>query len=120
MSWLSAIPGFDLPTSPKFRLICKLLSILLAIFHLSCVIALLLLAPAPGRAGIREIQAGQNFRTAAESLLAGDTLIVHEGRYAVDRTVAIKVRSSPGALTIIKGADGEKTPLITCINQQSS
>jgi hypothetical protein len=93
---------------------------LLAPFSPSCFMVLLLLTGAPARGGVREIRAGANFRAAVEGLPAGDTLIVHQGHYAVDRTIAIKVKASSSGPTVIRGANGERSPLIHCIDPESS
>jgi hypothetical protein len=56
---------------------------------------------------------GSSFETAVESLNPGDTLIVHQGIYADSGRISITVKGTAGAPVVIKGAEGETSPLIT-------
>lgn len=56
---------------------------------------------------------GNSFETAVESLSPGDTLIVHQGSYGDNGRVSITVKGTASAPVVIKGADGETSPLIT-------
>jgi len=79
------------------------------------VVALLTLSPS-GRsyAATIEVFPGTDvFKTAAESLKAGDTLIVHQGTYLETNRLSIQVQGTASAPIVIKGADGEPRPVIT-------
>ncbi len=66
------------------------------------------------RAGSIEIFPGTNvFGPAAQSLVAGDTLVVHQGTYIETNRMSIQVRGTATAPIVIKGADGEAKPVIT-------
>jgi hypothetical protein len=66
------------------------------------------------QARILEIYPGTNvFGPAAQSLLAGDTLIVHQGIYNETYRMSIQVRGRPDAPITITRAEGESRPLIT-------
>jgi len=62
---------------------------------------------------IFEIHAGDSFKAAVEKLNAGDTLVVHEGTYLETGRISLTVKGSPSAPVVVKGAEGERTPLIT-------
>ena len=53
------------------------------------------------------------FGPAAQSLFAGDTLILHQGTYNETSRLSIQVKGSQGAPITITGAKGESRPLIT-------
>ncbi len=63
-------------------------------------------------ANVIEIYPGQSFEAAAESLGAGDTLIVHQGTYADTGRISIGVNASAANPVVIMGAEGENPPLI--------
>lgn len=67
---------------------------------------------------IREIRPGDNFRLAAESLKPGETLIVHAGRYVLDRTVFFRAAASAEMPVVVSKAEREQAPLITCPGSQ--
>jgi len=48
-----------------------------------------------------------------EHLAPGDTLTVHDGRYADRGGISITVQGTPAARVLIRGAAGEPSPLIT-------
>ena len=65
-------------------------------------------------AGTIEIYPGTNiFKSAAESLKPGDTLIVHQGTYLETNRMSIQVQGTASAPIVIKVADGEVRPVIT-------
>ncbi len=53
------------------------------------------------------------FARAAQSLSAGDTLIVHQGTYNETSRTSLQVRGTATTPIVIRGADGEAKPLIT-------
>jgi MYXO-CTERM domain-containing protein len=53
------------------------------------------------------------FGPAAEGLVAGDILIVHQGTYVETKRMSIQVRGTASAPIVITGANGEKRPLVT-------
>ena len=74
----------------------------------------LLWIPAAGWAAVFEIYPGSSFKSAVESLVAGDTLIVHEGIYSESGSrIRISAQGSDAEPIVVKGADGEARPLIT-------
>lgn len=77
------------------------------------IIALLVVAT-PTWAAVKEIFPGDSFKSAFESLVPGDTLIVHAGTYAESGTrIRISAKGTGSQPIIVKGADGEARPLIT-------
>jgi hypothetical protein len=61
-----------------------------------------------------EIYPGTNvFSAAAQSLIAGDTLIVHQGTYNETVRMSIQVSGTAASPIVIMGASGETRPLIT-------
>jgi len=62
-----------------------------------------------------EIFPGDSFRTAAQNLNPGDTLIVHAGLYTHANRIAITVRGTPDRPVMIKGADGEARPILQLV-----
>jgi hypothetical protein len=60
-----------------------------------------------------EIYSSDSFERSVNSLLPGDTLIVHEGTYFVHGTSGIRVRGTRTAPIAIQGAPEEVRPLIT-------
>lgn len=74
----------------------------------------LLFAPTMSWAGVIDIFPGDSFKAAFESLVPGDTLIVHEGTYSEsDTRIRISAKGTQTQPIIVKGADGEGRPLIT-------
>ena len=66
------------------------------------------------QARILDIYPGTNvFGPAAQSLLAGDTLVVHQGIYNETFRMSIQVTGRSDAPITITGAQGEARPLIT-------
>lgn len=53
------------------------------------------------------------FGPAAQGLVAGDTLIVHQGTYIETNRMSIQVQGNATAPIVIKRADGEAIPIIT-------
>lgn len=53
------------------------------------------------------------FGPAAQGLVAGDTLIVHQGTYIETNRMSIQVQGTATAPIVIKGADGEAKPILT-------
>jgi hypothetical protein len=62
---------------------------------------------------IIDLNPGESFEKAVESLQAGDTLIVHSGTYSGTGRISIAVRGTIDQPVVIKRADGESRPLIT-------
>ena len=61
-----------------------------------------------------EIFPGDSFKSAVESLTAGDTLIVHEGTYSESGSrIVISADGTPSQPIVVMGAAGEARPLIT-------
>src|SRR5262245_51633644 len=61
-----------------------------------------------------EINPGTNvFSAAAQSLIPGDTLIVHQGTYNETVRMSIQVLGAVSSPILIMGAPGESRPLIT-------
>lgn len=80
------------------------------------VLVAILVGGLSGRSHARtiEIFPGTNvFGPAAQGLVAGDTLIVHQGTYIETNRMSIQVRGTSTAPIVIKGADGEAKPIIT-------
>lgn len=76
-------------------------------------VALLSAATTAG-AAVKEIFPGDSFKGAFESLVPGDTLIVHEGTYSESGTrIRISAQGTESQPIIVTGADGEARPLIT-------
>ena len=74
----------------------------------------LLLLCADGWSREIEIFPGQSFKTAFESLQPGDTLVIHAGTYAESGArTRISAKATASQPIIVKGAEGEATPLIT-------
>src|SRR5262245_7530343 len=78
-------------------------------------VALFTLSPSDrSYAATIEVFPGTNvFGQAAQSLKAGDTLIVHQGTYLETNRMSIQVQGTPSAPIVIKGADGESRPVVT-------
>jgi hypothetical protein len=53
------------------------------------------------------------FKAAAETLLPGDTLVVHQGLYTENNRISIQGSGTSSAPIIITGASGEAMPIIT-------
>jgi len=53
------------------------------------------------------------FGPAAQGLLSGDTLVVHQGTYNETNRMSIQVRGTATAAIVIQGAAGESKPIIT-------
>ncbi len=54
-----------------------------------------------------------NIADAIHELIAGDTLIIHEGNYRMDKRVQISAQGTAQAPIIIMGAEGEQKPVIS-------
>jgi len=78
----------------------------------AAIVAALPLAATPAIAAEIHVYAGDNFESAAESLQPGDDLIVHAGTYEHSSRLAIRVRGTANEPVVIRGADGEATPVI--------
>jgi hypothetical protein len=78
-------------------------------------VAVLTLSPSDrSYAATIEVFPGTNaFGPAAQSLKAGDTLIVHQGTYLETNRMSIQVQGTASAPIVIKGADGESRPVVT-------
>jgi hypothetical protein len=85
---------------------------LLSLFSFSA-FSVLLLFPSPSRAATVHIYPGDSFESAAESLRAGDTLIVHEGTYPDSGRISVTAKGTPSAPVVIEAAEGEARPHIT-------
>ena len=65
-------------------------------------------------AEVKEIFPGDSFKAAFESLVPGDTLIVHAGTYSESGPrIRISAKGTESLPIMVKGADGEARPLIT-------
>lgn len=62
---------------------------------------------------ILDLRPGGSFETMAESLQAGDTLIVHAGTYSDSGRISITARGTATTPIVIRGAVGEARPIIT-------
>jgi hypothetical protein len=67
----------------------------------------------PAHSATIEIYPGDSFRDAVQELAAGDTLIVHSGKYSDAGRISITVKGTPERSVLITGAPGEPLPLIT-------
>ncbi len=75
-------------------------------------IAGLLLAQ-PLQAKMVDIYAGDSFAVAAESLVPGDTLIVHAGTYIDSGKLTLSVKGTSNQPVVIQGAENEVRPHIS-------
>jgi hypothetical protein len=74
----------------------------------------ILLIPTVSWSAVTEIFPGDSFKSAFESLGAGDTLIVHQGTYSESGArIRISANGTESQPIIVKGADGEARPVIT-------
>ena len=80
-------------------------AIALSIFHIHA------MAQTAGR--VLDLRSGGSFEAMAESLVAGDTLIVHAGTYNDTGRLSIAARGTASAPIVIRGATGEARPVIT-------
>jgi len=73
----------------------------------------LLFVAATTSAEVREIFPYDSFEAAVESLVPGDTLIVHQGTYSESGRISFSAKGTASQPITVKGADGESRPLIT-------
>lgn len=62
-----------------------------------------------------EITPADNFRSAMQSLVAGDTLILHEGTYPLSSYFELSLNGTAGAPITIRAATGEQ-PIVSYVN----